>query len=590
MMARLARRSQGEEGFALIVVLASMTIVTLFLLTSLAYVLNDMKPSRGDQDAKAALAAAQAGIDEYLARLNANDTYWSTTDCNNIALVPSPPATCPAGRPAQGVAVPGTAGAATYRYRVLTTNADTTRNGVVQLAVTGFSRDRSRELLAELSPAGFLRYIYFTDKEVTDPAVDADNPAATRNGQTNLRTDDPATSTTTYTYWYADTAVADTLCNAHWYAGRSAPSYTSGPYLERVLKVTSGAVTSDVRTVQSASPTNRIAFSCEEIKFTDGDRVAGKLKTNDAMLLEGAPLFTDRVTETGWATAPDRSRPWRGTGEPSAGTSAEPGYRPVYAAPLQMPDSNAALRTAATTTGVGCLYSGVTRLTFQSDGQLQVLSPGTPATSGCGGGSTAKIVPLPSVVYVQDLPAAQSCTDQLNFPAAGEVVTRTSPDYSCRKGNAYVSGVVRGRTTVGAANDVVVVGDTTYAGGMDGTDALGLIPQNFAWIYHPLKADGTEVLITPVRKLDAAVLSVNHSFLVQNHNRGTALSTTAQDTKLRVRGSIAQRFRGPVGAGTGPTLTGYLKDYQYDTRLDYAPPPYFLKPVSSPYLVAKVTD
>ncbi len=38
-----------------------------------------------------------------------------------------------------------------------------------------------------------------------------------------------------------------------------------------------------------------------------------------------------------------------------------------------------------------------------------------------------------------------------------------------------------------------------------------------------------------------------------------------------VNGSIAQRWRGIVGQGTN----GYTKDYNYDTRLKYAAPPYF---------------
>jgi hypothetical protein len=34
-------------------------------------------PSRADQDAKAAVAAAQAGIEEFISRLNADDTYYA---------------------------------------------------------------------------------------------------------------------------------------------------------------------------------------------------------------------------------------------------------------------------------------------------------------------------------------------------------------------------------------------------------------------------------------------------------------------------------------------------------------------------------
>ena len=104
-------------------------------------------------------------------------------------------------------------------------------------------------------------------------------------------------------------------------------------------------------------------------------------------------------------------------------------------------------------------------------------------------------------------------------------------------------------------------------------------------MYHPVDTNGANLLSTPVRKIDAAILSVGHSFIVQNYFSGAALSTASDDTtKLRVRGSILQKFRGPVGV---PGSNGYLKNYVFDTRLLSAPPPYFLRPLTSPWKVAK---
>ena len=62
---------------------------------------------------------------------------------------------------------------------------------------------------------------------------------------------------------------------------------------------------------------------------------------------------------------------------------------------------------------------------------------------------------------------------------------------------------------------------------------------------------------------------------MQAYDEGAKLGT------LRVFGSIAQKFRGPVGTGDGSSGTGYLKNYNFDTRLRYSPPPYFLDPVGS---------
>ena len=602
------RAGQSEDdGFALLVVMGSMTVLTIFLLTTLSYVLQNMAPSRADQDQKAATAAAQAGIEEYVARLNANDTYWQTTDCTNLALVPTPPATCATARPATGVAVPGTVGAGTYSYRLLSTSASTTQDGLVRLAVTGHSRGKKRTLVAELAPTGFLQYIYFTDFESLDPALSTEvadpasesNPSARLNGQKFLKNP----TAMTYTFWYPRRSGTAGPCGSqHWYAGRSAPQYSSGKYLEYVHRYTVDAAGNDQLGSRLSGPTEKDAsstvvisdFTCDEIQFADGDKITGPLKTNDAMLLGGAVHFTSPVTETAWATAPDPARPWRGTGTPSAGTSTEPGYQPVVRGSLPMPDSNAELITAATSSPTGCVYTGATRIEFLSDGKMTVRSKGTSsAVPRCyPGGPGPATVDVPSVMYVKESTA--NCDEgQLGYPLSSESLTQgAGPDYGCKRGNAYVSGVLKGRTTIGTANDIVVVGDTTYAGGLTGSDALGLIPQNFAWIYHPVKSNGTNLLTTPVRRLDAAVLAVQHSFLVQNWRVGEKLSTASDEaSKLQVRGAIAQKYRGPVGTGgTSSSGSGYLKAYTYDKRLLNAPPPYFLRPQTSPYNVLRMTD
>ena len=81
--------------------------------------------------------------------------------------------------------------------------------------------------------------------------------------------------------------------------------------------------------------------------------------------------------------------------------------------------------------------------------------------------------------------------------------------------------------------------------------------------------------------MQASILTLNHSFTVQAYNLEDTLGT------LHLFGSFAQRYRGPVGTsstdwwGNVTPQTGYLKDYEYDTRLRYSPPPFFLDPVQS---------
>ena len=82
------------------------------------------------------------------------------------------------------------------------------------------------------------------------------------------------------------------------------------------------------------------------------------------------------------------------------------------------------------------------------------------------------------------------------------------------------------------------------------------------------------------RTIYAAILSVSHTFQVQNYQIGGSRGT------LKVVGSIAQNFRGTVGTGSG--ATGFLKDYGYDTRLTYSSPPKFLMPTSTSYNTTQV--
>ena len=69
--------------------------------------------------------------------------------------------------------------------------------------------------------------------------------------------------------------------------------------------------------------------------------------------------------------------------------------------------------------------------------------------------------------------------------------------------------------------------------------------------------------------IDAAILAINHSFIVDNYGCGSDLGT------LTVNGAIAQKYRGAVGTTGG---NGYVKNYNYDDRLKYIEPPSFIEP------------
>jgi hypothetical protein len=64
-------------------------------------------------------------------------------------------------------------------------------------------------------------------------------------------------------------------------------------------------------------------------------------------------------------------------------------------------------------------------------------------------------------------------------------------------------------------------------------------------------------------------MALNTSFMLNNWWVGPAKGT------LTVFGGIIQDERGPVGTFSGSTkVSGYSKNYEYDTRLLNSPPPF----------------
>ena len=86
-------------------------------------------------------------------------------------------------------------------------------------------------------------------------------------------------------------------------------------------------------------------------------------------------------------------------------------------------------------------------------------------------------------------------------------------------------------------------------------------------------------------RIEAAILALKDSFVVDNYQCGSALGT------LTVFGAIAQKFRGPVGTFSGTDLnSGYAKDYNYNDALRYRSPPYFLDPMQAAWRVIRANE
>jgi hypothetical protein len=152
-------------------------------------------------------------------------------------------------------------------------------------------------------------------------------------------------------------------------------------------------------------------------------------------------------------------------------------------------------------------------------------------------------------------------------------------------GNVRVSGTYSKDITIGADNDIIVMDD--FKASNTSTVLGGLIANNFVRVYHPVsRINGCNNNGGPGQiQIDAAILALNHSFIVDNWYCGSDLGS------LTVNGAIAQKFRGPVGTGSGGTVgSGYAKDYNYNDTLKYREPPYFVNPTDSPWRIIRQNE
>ncbi len=131
-----------------------------------------------------------------------------------------------------------------------------------------------------------------------------------------------------------------------------------------------------------------------------------------------------------------------------------------------------------------------------------------------------------------------------------------------------IQGTLDGQMTIGSAGDIRIVDDVTYAASSPGQgpdpdcdDMLGLVSAK-----DIIVAD-----TTPNRndcEIYAHMLALWKSFEVEDYNQGSPRGD------LIIWGGAAQYSVGPVGTHNkwGP-VSGYEKDYHYDTRLESSSPP-----------------
>jgi hypothetical protein len=149
-------------------------------------------------------------------------------------------------------------------------------------------------------------------------------------------------------------------------------------------------------------------------------------------------------------------------------------------------------------------------------------------------------------------------------------------------GDVGLSGRLRGRVTVVATDDIVLLDDLVYASDPGlGTcaDILGLFSGDDVVVADNLVNSpqyGYTWDETKDEFFHGIVLALD-IFTVENFNSGSTNSQRCEGSTwgrgcLYLTGGIIQRTRGAVGTSAG---TGYLKRYAYDRCGATAPPPYF---------------
>lgn len=529
MPAPVINRLSDERGFSMVVVMLVMMVVGMFVVGAFAAANGDLPQSRKSQDRKLAYGAAEAGLNFYEYHLNAENDYW--TNCTNVPA-PNASEVSPVNQinanPRKWRFMPGSTSVkytidllpATGYTQCIQGNGSSMldpNTGTFRIRVTGQSNNVKRSVIGTFRRISFLDYVYFTDFETRPPLA-----YATSSQQTS----------------------AATQCD-------------------------------DYRGSRGSM--------CVDLVFSSDDKQLGPFHSNDTIRICDDSTFgrseTDRLESS--QASPGYTKDCGNTNPNFVGT-----WR-AGAQKITMPTTNNDLVGAVTT---AYKYTGKTYIRLKGSVMDVYKSDGTKQTN----------VALPSngVIYVQN--GSGGC------PNTSPQLADYAEGSGC--GNAYVSGTYSQSLTIGAANDVIVaplppggVWPGTPASNVSGSSdsdiirsgdvVLGLISNNFVRIAHRVsrQSDGdcngnvnsTNYPNIGDVRVDAAILSVNQGFLVDNWTCGNPEGT------LTINGAIAQKFRGAVAQGGS---SGYLKNYNYDDRLRYRSPPFFLEPVAAAWNVIRINE
>jgi hypothetical protein len=268
ILARALRRLRAEDGFTMVIALGVITVASMLVAATYVALNGDVYTTQHDLDGKRAYYAARAGENAFLYQLNQNPDYWAT--CAND-YKPNP------------VSVPGATTGELYSY-IPVYNAGYSSStctvgsaiaalidgptGTLRMEFTGYAGKPNstglpsvqRTIVVGFRKATPLDYLWYTDHEMKDPALDA--------------------SCTNEKYYYQYASVSQAPCPIYWVTNDviNGPLYTNDQYLiySNASPIFGRAGSDD--TTESSAPKKYgvcAANNCQNAKFLGQGAVPG---------------------------------------------------------------------------------------------------------------------------------------------------------------------------------------------------------------------------------------------------------------------------------------------------------------------------
>ena len=591
-----------DSGFILPYVLLITFLVMLGTAAMLGAVASNSVPARHSQDSETALAAAQAGIQAYVAELNAN--------CSNYYAVTSTYSIQECSWPASAAATPlasGSNGApalTTGSYSVQASNTSGFLNANqddIRIVSSGTSNGRTVKLIADVSGTpNALRFSYFTDHESVDPRFLAGyfpSRSVSVPGSSLLTLLGLSVGTTATVTWNGLTTGSAVNCGAVWY------NDAGNPTVGGIGRAGAGddVVESGTLSPSAAGVTPSIDHQCS-VAFTAGMNFDGPVYSHDALYVSNGvpgnttgpnfsvPTACGGTTLTNCEPLPPASSAWTSSDSPVAPSSP---YRSA-AAPLNgtPTSSNANVQTVQTSKFDVTLPStvsdaaSVAACSYTGDVTIAI-SGGTATVSGAGAAgkpaSCTSVAVSKTTLYdtgnVTITAGSNLTSGRLSVVSTGDIVlngdlttSAAAPGSLGTNGNGEPS--VTGTTpaidlvalnNVRIAHTVTCASGSLSAAGYCNNDVTGLYSTDQAG--EVVNSNGTLKSTHPARQycnsagdkypcsgsqgscdsttggltVTAAIFALTGSLQTDNYNRGCALGT------LTVNGGIYTNFRGPLG-------------------------------------------